>query len=305
MKTILVTGATGAQGGAVVDALVGSEFAIRAMVRDPAGSAAAELSVRGVELVRGDFEDTASLRSAVEGAYGVFSVQTPPTPEDPDRETRAGKNLVDAAADAGVEVFVHTSVARAGDHESFKGWQSGRWWPDYWLSKNAVNRLVANAGFEHWVILKPAYMMDNFLPPKSGYMYPGLKQRSAIEHAMNVDTRLDLIAAADVGRMAAIAFEEPARFDRMEVDLAAQSLTMDEVANILARVVGKPVTAHSLDAASARERGNNPGLVESQRWAAAEGYKVDIEQANERGLALETFDQWAEKRRALFDIGSS
>lgn len=305
MKTVLVTGATGAQGGAVVDALAGSEFAVRALVRDPVGSAAAALSARGAELVRGDFDDAPSLRAALEGAYGVFSVQLPPTLQDRDRETRAGKNLVDAAKDAGVEVFVHTSVARAGDHENFEGWRSARWWPDYWLGKASVNALVANAEFPHWVILKPAYMMDNFLPPRSGQMYPGLKLRSAIEHSMEIDTRLDLIAAADVGRFAAAAFEDPARFDRMEVDLAAQSLSMDEVAEILARVTGKEVCACSVDDARAAELGNNPGLTQSQRWAALEGYKVDIAQANGRGIELESLEDWAAKRRARFDIGTS
>lgn len=304
MKTVLVTGATGAQGGAVVDALLGGEFAVRALVRDPESPGAIELARRGVEVMRGDFEDSASLAAALNGGFGVFSVQLPPAPQDPQRETRHGRTLVQAARDAGVEVFVHTSVARAGDHENFEGWQSARWWPDYWLGKDSVNRFVASAGFAHWVILKPAYMMDNFLPPKSGAMYPGLKLRSAIEHAMGPDTRLDLIAAADVGRFAAAAFTNPARFDHMEIDLAAEALTMDEVAQVLSRITGKPVTARSMTAREAVDLGNNPGLTESQRWSCVEGYKVDAARANARGIALERFDDWAEARRQRFEIGT-
>ena len=302
-KIVLVTGATGAQGGAVIDALQGSSFTVRALVRDPSSSAALALAARGVDLVQGDFDDAESLSSATRGAYGVFSVQTPPAEKD--SELRTGRKLIEAAVSNKVEVFVHTSVARAGDQESFIGWDDGRWWKDYWTNKDGVNKLVRSAGFPHWVILKPAYMMDNFLPPKCQWMYPGLERRGAIEHQMAVDTHLDLIAAADVGRFAAAAFNDPLRFDRMEIDLASESLTMDEAAAVISAVTGKTVAARSVSAKESQELGNMPGLSESQVWASIEGYKVDLAASNGRGIKLENFADWARRHAERFVIGSS
>lgn len=301
-KIVFVAGATGAQGGAVIDALQGSEFTLRALVRDPSSPAAAELAARGVELVQGDFDDSESLEKGVEGAYGVFSVQTPPLPQDLDREARMARKLVDTARKNHVEIFVHTSVARAGDHESFAGWAEQRWWPAYWTSKDAANQAVKNAGFPHWVILKPAYMMDNLIAPKSHWMYPGLKPRAAIETAMAQDSRLHFIAAADVGRFAAAAFADPSRFDRQEIDLAAEALTMTEVAGIVSEAIGRPVTARHFSAEEAVKMGNPPGLTESQEWANIEGYKVDTGKANSHGIVLERLSDWSRRMRDRFDI---
>ena len=302
-KIVLVAGATGAQGGAVINALAGGDFALRALVRDPSSPAATALAARGVELVQGDFDDGDSLIRAAAGAYGIFSVQTPPGRDD--SEVRTARKLIEAALANKVEVFIHTSVARAGDQESFIGWADGRWWKQYWISKDEVNKMVRSAGFPHWTILKPAYMMDNFVAPKSAWMYPGLARRGAIEHAMDPDTRLDLIAAADVGRFAAAAFADPPRFDKMEIDLAAESLTMGEVAAVLTAVTGKPVTARNISVKEAEDLGNTPGLAESQQWASLEGYKVDLGAANGRGIALERFADWARRHADEFEIGSN
>ena len=301
-KIIFVAGATGAQGGAVIDALAGSEFALRALVRDPSTAAATALASRGVELVQGDFDDSASLEQGTKGAYRVFSVQTPPMPQDHDQEARTARKLVGAARKNGVEIFVHTSVARAGDHEGFVGWAERRWWPVYWTSKEATNQAVRDSGFPHWVILKPAYMMDNLVAPKSHWMYPGLKPRAAIETAMAEESRLHFIAAADVGRFAAAAFADPSRFDRQEIDLASEALTMSEVASILSSAVGKPVAARHYTADEAVKLGNPPGLTESQKWASVEGYKVDVEKANGHGIVLERLSDWARRMRDRFDI---
>jgi uncharacterized protein YbjT (DUF2867 family) len=302
-KIILVTGATGAQGGAVVDALQGTGITTRALVRDPASAASIALAARGVELAQGDFDDSDSLRQAAVGAYGVFSVQNPPSPADSESEVRTARKLIEAALACGADVFVHTSVARAGDHHAFAGWDEGRWWKTYWTSKDEANALVRAAAFPHRLILKPAYMMDNFIAPKSAWMYPGLAKRGAIEHAMGRETRLDLIAAADVGRFAAAAFIDPVRFDRMEIDLAAESLTMEQAAQAIAAATGKPVAAHSLSADQAVAMGNAPGLTESQQWASVEGYKVDIAKANAHGIALTKFADWAVNHKDRFNIG--
>src|SRR5690554_6350854 len=114
-KTILVVGATGQQGGSVARALRAYGWRVRALVRDPASPGAKGLSAIGIETVRGDFSDPASLAAAVAGVYGVFSAQ--PSSGQPQYgltdadEARFGIALADAAHRAGVAHLVHNSVA--------------------------------------------------------------------------------------------------------------------------------------------------------------------------------------------------
>ncbi|MDF8335314.1 NmrA family NAD(P)-binding protein [Novosphingobium cyanobacteriorum] len=300
---ILVTGGTGAQGGATINALLADGRKVRALVRDPASHGAQALAARGVELVVGDFDDEARLAAAMQGVDGVFSMQTPPSPTDLEAEVRAGGNLVNAALAAGVSTFVHTSVARAGDQADFVGWHEGRWWFDYWNSKSGVNDLVRAAGFDQWVILKPAYMMDNFVPPKVHWMAPSLERTGELVTAMAPDTRLDLVDAADVGRFAAAAFADPERFNRQEIDLAAESLTIAEIAEVISAATGKTVTTACVSPEVAIGRGCIPGLVLSEQWNDVEGYKVDLARAGSHGIVLTTFADFAARHAGDFRIG--
>ena len=106
--SILVFGATGQQGGSVADALLAANWGVRALVRDPASERAQALRAQGIELVRGNFADVESMRGAMAGAHGVFSVQ-PSSPggtlSDED-EVRFGIAVADLAAAAGVEHLV-------------------------------------------------------------------------------------------------------------------------------------------------------------------------------------------------------
>jgi uncharacterized protein YbjT (DUF2867 family) len=101
-QTILVAGATGQQGGAVVRHLSNGGFTVRALTRDPDGDRARALRAGGVEVVRGDLTDRASLDPALEGVHGVFSVATP-YERGVEAEVRQGKTLGDAARAAGVQ----------------------------------------------------------------------------------------------------------------------------------------------------------------------------------------------------------
>ncbi len=303
-RTILVTGATGAQGGAAAEALIGKGFTVRALVRDTGSSNAQALAEKGVELMQGDFDDPASLKTAMSGVHGVFSMQMTPTPDDPDVEVRTGRYLVEAARDAGVDTFVHTSVARAGEQAFFVGWDENRWGRVYWNSKSTVNDLVRAAGFPHWTILKPALMMDNFIGDKAGWMFPSLA-RGVLETALHEDTRMDLVATDDVGKFAAAAFAEPDHFNRQEIGLAAESLTMREVAQILSEVSGKSVPARALTETEMLASGASEALVSSQAWANVEGYKVDIDGLKQWGVPLTSFRDWIAGRADRLEIGSA
>jgi uncharacterized protein YbjT (DUF2867 family) len=300
---VLVMGATGKQGGAVVRALRKAGRPVRAFVRDPASPAARALAADGVDVVQGEFTDTASLDAALAGVDGVFSVQMGSHPGDPETEILAGKALVEAAHRANVRVFVQSSVARAGDHENFAGWDAGRWEPLYWQNKAAVIAMVKAQGFPHWVILKPALIMENLVPPMVEMMYPALAARGRFETAIAPDTRLDWIAAQDIGAFAAAAFADPARFHGHEIDLAADALTLPEVAARMADATGKPVSAVTLSEEETLAKPHGAMTFQHESWNNVEGYKVDLAAVRRWGVPLTTLDQFIQQHRDKFVIG--
>ena len=123
-QTILVTGATGAQGSALIPLLLDRGFSVRALTRNPDKPTARALAARGVEVVAGDLDDAASLQHACSGCYGVFAVQNFwEKGVGYEREVAQGKRLADVASEAGVEHFLQTSVAgceEAGDVLHFR-----------------------------------------------------------------------------------------------------------------------------------------------------------------------------------------
>jgi uncharacterized protein YbjT (DUF2867 family) len=110
-RTILITGVTGNQGGAVARALQGTGFSLRGLTRKPDGERAAALARDGVDVdfVQGDLDDEATLRRALAGAWGVFGVQNS-LEAGVEREEAQGKRLATLAREAGVEHYVYTSV---------------------------------------------------------------------------------------------------------------------------------------------------------------------------------------------------
>src|SRR5580700_8208117 len=101
-RTILITGVTGNQGGAVAHALQGTGFHLRGLTRKPEGERAAALARQGIDVVKGDLDDDASLLRALAGAWGVFGVQNPGE-AGVEREEAQGKRLAKLAREAGVE----------------------------------------------------------------------------------------------------------------------------------------------------------------------------------------------------------
>ncbi|PIO97060.1 NmrA family NAD(P)-binding protein [Pleomorphomonas carboxyditropha] len=293
---ILVTGATGMQGGFVAHALLRRGIKIRALVwSDMDSPAARRLADAGADLFQGDLGDRDSLKRAATGASGVFSVQVPSKlPDDPLGELRQGLNLVQAAYAAGVSTFVHSSVARTGEYKEFVGWDEGRWHPDYWVSKSCVNEAVKVAGFAHWLVLKPASILETWLPPKVDYVCPSLA-RGRWETAIEPGVRQHLVAMDDVAAFAAAMFSDPSRFDRQEISLATDALTMEELAGIFSEVTGKPIPVEHVTVDEMVARGMTRPVAESQAWDNVEGYKVDLEKAAAWGIPLESVRSWAER----------
>jgi uncharacterized protein YbjT (DUF2867 family) len=294
-ELILVAGATGAQGGAAARELLARGYRVRILARNPDAPAAQALIGNGAEAVRGDLDDVASIEAALRGVSGVFSVQLTDS-KGTDSERRQGFALVRAAQKAGVHKFVHTSVTGAGEHENFPRWGSAYWNQKYWTDKWEVEQAVRAAGFAGWTILKPAFMMENFMQPKAQFMFPQLR-RGEIATALLAATRMQMISADDVGAFAGAAFDAPELFSGRSIDLAVEALAMSEIAATLSRELGKKITALALTPAQALERGLSPGWVRSQEWSNAVGYRADIDALRQYPVALTPFAAWAHRHR--------
>jgi uncharacterized protein YbjT (DUF2867 family) len=295
-SSILVTGATGAQGGAAARELLNAGYRVRILTRHPDARAASALATMGAEIAQGDMDDSASLTAAMNGVDSVFSVQLPDT-NGTDSERRHGFALVEVARNAAVSQFIHTSVCEAGKHLSFPRWGTGYWSEKYWTDKWDVEEAVCNAGFDHWTVLKPAFMMDNFAQPKAKHMFPHL-QHGSIVTALLPQTRMQLIAADDVGAFARAAVEAPARFDRRKIELAIEALTMDEVAATLAAVLKRNVQASAVAPGEALAAGLFAGWVRSQEWTNEVGYRADIRALEQYKIGLTPFAAWIERHAA-------
>src|SRR5262245_60594624 len=149
-RIVLVTGATGRQGGSVIRHMHPKGWKLRALTRDPDSPAAQELVHKGIEVVKGDLENPVTLEPATRGVYGIYSVQDF-WAVGAKREVLQGKNLADAAKKAGVEHFVYSSVGGAERNSGIDHWESK------WEIENHIRKLGLPA-----TMLRPAAFMENY-----------------------------------------------------------------------------------------------------------------------------------------------
>jgi uncharacterized protein YbjT (DUF2867 family) len=272
-KVIVVTGATGQQGGATARNLLTQGWRVRALVRDPNKPAAQALAAMGVELIQGDLDDRASLDRALRGAYGVFSVQTFMGPDGSVGETRQGNRLADAAAAAGIQHFVYTSVGGADRKSGLPHFESK------WQIEEHIRSLDLPA-----TILRPAFFMENFRSPWMG------PRDGALAIGLRPTTSLQMIAVDDIGVFAALAFARPQEFAGKSVEIAGDALTMPQVADAFTRVSGQPVRFVELPLEQVR--GFNREMGDMMAWFNDHGYAADIPALRKLHPGLMPFDSW-------------
>ena len=299
---ILVTGPTGTQGLPVTKELLAAGFEVKAFAleNDPKLPLLKEL---GAEVFCGDLFDEESIFNALEGCDGIFFLPAIPSSGDATREIQVGKNVVSAAERAGVKYMVHSSVDRAGEEKTFERWGPDFWpgYGAYWEGKSAVIEMVRNSSIPHWTILKPAYMMDCFVPFKAWGMYPDLKQ-GVVASVRDLDLKGIMMCGDDMGRFVADAFCNFDKYEGKEIPLAGDSVSMREAAAAIAEATGKPVTAEQRTREELLATGGRDSVIDAQEWDAVNGYKADIEYAKSFGVKLSTFKEWAERHKNDFDI---
>jgi len=278
-KTILITGATGKQGGATLRHLVKrGGFKLRAMTRKPDGEAAKALSALGAEVVTGDLDDEKSLARAVAGAWGVFAVQNT-WEAGIEREEEQGKRLAKVARDGGVQHFVYTSVGSANRRTGIPHFEN----------KVRVEETVKQLKFPSHVILRPVFFMEN-LPS------PWFLNGDKLTTALKPDTKLQMVAVDDIGKFSAKAFIEADKFKGAEIDYAGDAVTMPEAAAALSELTGKQVTYQPIPIAAVRQ--NSDDFARMLEWFDAGGYTADIPSLEKKwGIRPITLKEWVRTQK--------
>lgn len=267
---ILVTGATGQQGGAVAWSLLRQGRKVRALTRNPAR--AARLAQAGADVVQGDLTDPATLGDALQGVAGVFAMSTP-FEAGMDEEVRQGQALAEAAKAAGVPHFVYTSVGSADRGTGIPHFESK------WEVEGHIRQLGLPA-----TILRPVFFMENF-----GTFFRPLILQGRLALPLRPDVKLQMIALRDIGEWGAAAFLRPQDFLGQAIDLAGDALTMTEVVGHLSRTMGRTIRYQPVpeDQAPAAFGDDFAAMF---KWFNDVGYDVDIPALRKRfGLPLTGF----------------
>jgi len=255
---VLVTGATGKQGGHLVRELLARGHSIRALTRKPESAAAAALAARGVTIVTGDFEDQGSLERAARGVDTVFAMSTP-FESGATTETREGINIVRAASAVGVSHLVYSSVAGADRATGIP----------HFDSKFAVEQEIRRSGVP-FTIIAPVFFMENFL---ADWLAPGIAKGS-IAMALPATRRLQQIAVADIAQFNALVIERRQSFLGKRIDIASDELTVATAAAAISEASGRPIEYTALPIDVLRQW--NDDLARMFEWFDRVGYDADI-----------------------------
>ncbi|EXJ62252.1 hypothetical protein A1O7_02685 [Cladophialophora yegresii CBS 114405] len=293
-RKILVSGATGKQGGAVVKALLANpppfDYEILALTRKTTSKSAKALSSNPkVTLIEGDLEDSAAIfrkAGGVGAVWGVFCVTIPNFKGKVESlETEQGIRLVDAAIQNNVKHFVYTSVDRGGAEKS----EVNATYVPHFVSKYKVEKHlkeVAHTSGMTYTILRPTAFMDNLTPNFGGQIF------AATWHSLG-DKPLQLVAVKDIGVFAALAFakSDTGDYRNTAISLAGCDLTQAQAEEIFWKVLGRPMP-RTYDFVSDLLLYMIAEVGTMFKWFKEEGYGADLAQCrrlNENILDFEGY----------------
>jgi uncharacterized protein YbjT (DUF2867 family) len=276
-RSVLVTGATGLQGGAVARQLLRRGHRVHAFVRRTDSPAARELRALGAELVVGDFDDMDSLVQAAQGMDAMYAMATP-FESGLDEEIRQGLNQADAARLAGVRHYIYSSVAGA---DRLTG-------VPHFDSKHRVELHVRRSGLPY-TLLGPTFFMENLTGPafaqglKAGVLAMGLPPTRGLQ----------MVSVDDLAAFTVRVLEEPDRFLEQRIDVASDEVTGQQAAGLLSMVSGHRIHYEQLPLDLIQARSED--MAAMFEWMDRVGYHADILTLRHQypEVGWHTFEDWA------------
>jgi uncharacterized protein YbjT (DUF2867 family) len=257
-RSVLVTGSTGQQGGAVAHALLSRGHRVKAMTRKPDSDAARRLASAGADVVTGDLGDAASIVKAASGVDTMYLMGNS-FEGGTEEETRQGIIAADAAKAAGVGHLTYSSVADANKKTGIPHFES----------KYLVEKHVAGLGIPY-TISAPVAFMENIVAPWS----IGALRQGTYAFAMPAKRVLQLVALEDIGAFVAALVERREQVFGKRFDIAGDELSGEEQAKILSQAIGRPISYQEIPIAAARQQSEDTALM--FEWFDRVGYDADI-----------------------------
>ncbi len=293
-KTILVIGATGAQGGSVARHLLsGGELAVKCLTRNPRSDKAVTLAQAGAQVVQGDLDNAQQLQVALRGCYGVFGVTN--FWEHFGKEYQQGKNLIDAVKTAGVSHFVFSSLPSAVKISA------GKLPVPHFDIKAELEEYARNLGLGA-TFVHVAFYFENFLS-----FFPLQKQAdgSWTFGFPQGDTALSGVAVDDVGGVVAAVFDRRAEFKDKLVGIVGEDSPLAGYAETMTRVLGKRVVYNHIPRETYAALGF-PGAEELANMFEFNRLHIPSRQgdvAASRALypAMQSFEIWLQANKGLFE----
>ncbi len=278
--SILVMGATGNQGGAVVRNLLPTGHRVRTLTRNPDSPKAKQLADQGVEVLKGDFADSDSLVKAATGMDTVFAMTTP-YESGVEAEVKQGIDLADAVKQAGVGHLVFTSVASADRQTGIP----------HFDSKYKVEQHIASLKIPY-TIVAPVFFMDNWFTP---WFLPSI-QEGTLKFAMPADRPLQQISVDNIGAFGAAMIERRDSVFGKRFDIADDELTGKETVAVISKASGRDIGYEGFDPEVMRA--DNADFAEMFSWFNKVGYSVDIKNLHKDfpEVRWQTLDQWTQQQ---------
>ena len=301
-KIITVFGATGAQGGGLVRAILNdanSEFAVRAVTRDPNSDKAKELAKQGAEVIAADIDDPATMQRALEGAYGAYFVTFYWAHFSPEKEIAEAENMAKAAKAAGIQHAIWSTL------EDTRNWVP--------LSDDRMPTLMEKYKVPHFdgkgegdkffkdlgvptTFLRASFYWDNFI-----YFGAGPKKGPDGKLYLTFpldDKKMGGIAAEDIGKCAYGIFKRGKEFIGKTVGIAGEHLTGQEMADAMSKAVGQEIIYNNVSPDTYRSFGF-PGADDlGNMFQFYRDFEKDVNEvrsvskSKELNPELKNFDQW-------------
>lgn len=297
-KALLITGATGKQGGATIEAILASpgasNFTLLALTRNANSPSAVSLARKStnIKIIQGDLDDSPAIFNAAskvspQPVWGVLGVTTPAG----GGEERQGKALVDAAIASGVRQFVFTSVDRGGEKSASTPTNIPHFITKYNIEKHLQSSASQAGGKMSWTILRPPAFMENFTPDMAGKLFPTAWK----QYLGSTNKSLQLISSADIGVFAAQAFLKPEEYHNQELTIIGDDITYEEANRIFKEKVGKdiPLTFNALVSFGLWAI-KDLGLM--FQWFREGGFGGNLEESRKRYPGVMGFGEWLEKK---------
>ncbi|KAM5344542.1 hypothetical protein ACJ41O_013077 [Fusarium nematophilum] len=289
-KTLLVTGATGKQGGALISSILAStqgSFNIIGVTRNSASDGARRLAaLPGVSVIEGDFSDVSAIFAQVGPVWGVFSVLV-----NSDDEERYGKAMVDGAVSHGVQHFVYASGDRGGPAKSnFDPTNVKNFAAKYNIEKHLIAQATLSPQQMTYTILRPVTFFENLTADIHGRGFVRMWEQLGTK-------KLQFVATSDIGWFAARSFLDPATHAGAAITIAGDELTQPEADAIFKQVTGQSMPIGPCVIANTVKLVLRDTAGDMFRWFGEHGYGGDVEACRKMYPGIKNFRDWIEENK--------